>query len=415
MRRSVSLCFVVSCLCSACSAPARPDPEPHYADTTHDDPSDEIFAMHNLVRFDLEVSAESRQRLRDEPLEYVRARFRYRGQTLEDVGVRLKGEGSFRDFDDKPAFKLKFDEFRDDQRFMGLKRMALNNQVRDPSALSQPLAYAVFRSAGLPAPRCNSALVYVNGEYYGLYANVEVEDKVFLERWFDSNDGNLYEETGVDLVAGAADEFELETNEAQDDRADLEALIDALERATPDDFLEVVGQQLDMDHYLSFAALGLLLGGEDSYPYWLGNPNNFRLYRDPARARFVFLPWGLDRALRPRFDPGVVHAWIPALDHYHSLWDTQSVVQSGCLQSPSCRASFVARVREMTELFEQLDLASRAHELTRLVEDAVLADTRKPFDDEYAQYARELLAEYVEGRPEATRAELRESEGANPR
>jgi spore coat protein CotH len=207
-----------------CSAPKAPAPQAHYQPTSYADASDEIYALDNLVRFDLELAPESLQQLREQPREYAVGALRYRGQTLANVGVRLKGEASFRELDDKPAFKLKFDKFVKGQRFFGLKRMTLNNNVQDPSSLSQPLSYRVFRELGLPAPRCNSALVFVNGEYYGVYSNVETEDKVFLKRWFSSNDGNLYEENGIDLVAGAAALFNLETNEKQDNRSDLEAL-----------------------------------------------------------------------------------------------------------------------------------------------------------------------------------------------
>ena len=100
-----------------------------------------------------------------------------------------------------------------------------------------------------------SLVVYVNGEYHGLYSNVETEDKVFLQRWFSSSDGNLYEEGGSDLVAGAAPLFELETNEARADRRDLEALIAALGAATPVDFVDTVSRELDLkslNKYLAY-------------------------------------------------------------------------------------------------------------------------------------------------------------------
>jgi hypothetical protein len=278
--------------------------------------------------------------------------------------------------------------------------------VQDPSGLSQSLAYRLFRAAGLPAPRCNHALVYVNGTYYGLYSNVETEDKTFLGRWFSSDEGNLYEEGGSDLLPGSAQLFELETNEGKDDRSDLEALIAALARATPDDFGEVVGEQLDLDRYLSFAALEALAGGEDGYSYVLGQPNNFRLYRDPESQRFVFLPWGLDRALRPRFEPELIHGWVPALERYRSVWKASSLLLSGCLVSPGCRQAFVQRTLELTALFEQLDLAAAARAEWELIAAAGRADVRKRADDEYAEHARELLLEYVAERPAALRKEL---------
>lgn len=409
LRRWAACSIALGCAASSilgCTTASPTEPAPRYVIGATADPSDELFAAENLVRFDLELPPESLQRLEHTPYDHVPGTLRYRDQTLEAIGVRLKGEASFREIDDKPAFRLKLDEFVSGQRLFGLKRLTLNNDVQDPSSLSQSLVYRLFRSAGMPAPRCNHALVYVNGEYFGLYSNVETEDEGFLERWFSSSDGNLYEEGGSDLVAGAAPLFELETNEARADRRDLERLIAALGAATPGDFVETVGRELDLEHYLRFAALEALAGGEDGYSYVLGPPNNFRLYRDPGADRFVFLPWGLDRALRPRFDPELVHDWVPALGRYRSIWDTHALVLSGCLASPDCQRAYVARLHEAAQLFDRLDLPSQALTEVALIADAGRADLRKPSDDDHVDHARQLLLDYLAERPRALRAEL---------
>lgn len=412
-ERQVIAAFLVGVLAQACAAPPPADPEPRYVVESTLDPSDELFASENLARFDLELPPESLERLRERPDEYAPGSLRYREQRLTSIGVRLKGEASFREIDDKPAFRLKLDKFVSGQRLFGLSRLTLNNDVQDPSSLSQSLVYRLFRASGMPAPRCNHALVYVNGEYYGLYSNVETEDETFLRRWFSSSDGNLYEEGGTDLVPGAAAAFELETNEARDDRSDLEALIAALGRATPADFSQTVGEPLDLDRYLSFAALEALAGGEDGYSYVLGPPNNFRLYRDPGGGRFVFLPWGLDRALRPRFDPELIHEWVPELGRYRSVWDTHSIILSGCLASSDCRAAYVARLHETIALFDALDLAHEARVETALIAPAARADRRKPSDDDYVEHARGLLLDYLAERPESLRRDLLAADGAS--
>jgi hypothetical protein len=405
-RRLTGRSLGLALMALACAAAPPADPEPRYVVSATADPSDELFAAENLVRFDIELPPESMQALRERPGEYASGNLRYRDQSLASIGVRLKGEASFRELDDKPAFRLKLDELVPGQRLFGLKRLTLNNDVQDPSSLSQSLVYRVFREARLPAPRCNHALVYVNGDYYGLYSNVETEDKAFLSRWFSSDEGNLYEEGGSDLVPGAAPAFDLETNEERNDRRDLEALIGALARATPEDFTEVVGLELDLEQYLSFAAFEALAGGEDGYSYVLGPPNNYRLYRDPGTERFVFLPWGLDRALRPRFDPGLVHEWVPALGKYRSVWNTHSLILSGCLASPDCRRAFSDRLRQAVVLFEALDLAGQARTEIDLIAEAGRTDQHKPSDDDHVDHARQLLLDYLAERPAALRAEL---------
>ena len=149
-----------------------------------------------------------------------------------------------------------------------------------------------------------------------------------------------------------------------------------------------------------------MAGGEDGYSYVLGPPNNFRLYRDPGTDRFVFLPWGLDRALRPRFDPELVHEWVPALAPYRSVWDTHAIILSACLASPACQRAYVARLQQTADLFEALDLGSQARAELALIGDASRADQRKPADDAYVEHARQLLLDYIAQRPAALRAEL---------
>ncbi len=146
-------------------------------------PSDELYDPKNLPRFDLEIPPESIAGLNKDGRAYARATLKYGAETVADIGVHLKGEASFRPLAKKAAFKLKFDEFVPDRTFRGLERMTWNNMMEDPSFIAERLSYLVFRTAGLPAPRANSALVYVNGAYYGVYTNLETEDKTFLRAY----------------------------------------------------------------------------------------------------------------------------------------------------------------------------------------------------------------------------------------
>ena len=414
MRLRILPTIALALLGLACSEPDGSYSDPgRYEFSDPNDPSAELYDTRNLVRFDIEIPDESLDNLDSDPREYTPATLRYRGETLSNVGVRLKGEYSFRKMSGKPAFKLKFDKFVKGQRFRGLKRMTLNNNVQDPSMLSQPLSYELFRAADLPAPRASNVLVYVNGEYYGVYSNVETEDKVFLSRWFSSNDGNLYEENLVDFLPGNASVFDLETNKKRNDRSDLEALIRAIDESSPDDSYEKVGQELDMPQYLRYVAVEALVGGWDGYSYGVGSRNNFRVYRDPSIDKFVLLPWGLDRGLRPRLDPLQYHDWIGEVEVSHqSLWEAHGVLLERCIASPRCKQAFVDTVEEMMSLFESLNLANKARTDFARLRDAAYADDRKEEDNEYLEYALELLTGYVDSRPGSIREDLAEPGGA---
>jgi hypothetical protein len=287
-------------------------------------------------------------------------------ETVTDVGVRLKGEWNFRGLDAKASFKIKFDEFVAGQELRGLRRMTLNGALEDPAYVAERLVYTAFRAAEVPAPRANSARVWVNGELFGLYVNIETEDKTFLRRWFADDDGNLYEEMGAELVPGNEGSFELETNETANDRSDLAAFIaaiDAADDATLDTDLEAV---LDVDEFFRCMALEGIVNQWDGYGYTQFGPNNFRIYHDPSTGRFSFIPWGMDMALKP---------WNGA-DDLDLLAPTGMILQR-CFAGESCRARYLAVVREMTELVDALDLPAQADAMYAQIAAHVAEDPRK--------------------------------------
>ncbi|HMJ09891.1 MAG TPA: CotH kinase family protein, partial [Polyangiaceae bacterium] len=371
--------------------------------------SAELFDEAMVPRFDIELSESSIAALRSDGDTYVPGELRYGAETVANVGVRIKGSASRRTLDEKPAFKLKIDEFVPNQTFRGLRRLTFNNMAEDPSYIAERLAYAVFRAAGLPAPRCNSALVYINGEQYGVYANVETEDKSFLRRWFSDEDGNLYETTQTDFVPGAEELFELETNETQNDRSDLRTMIEIFTAASANSFLTDMAPVLDLPKFLRFTAVEAAVNQWDMYGYTVYFPNNFRLYRDPTSQRFVFLPWGMDMALKPFPGTGKTHIEIYELAHGGT--DPSAPVTAGllfrrCLESVACRAQYTATMREVVTVFEGLDLEAMAERYHAQIEALVLADPRKLHDDEQFQLGHQKVLTTIRERPSTIRGEL---------
>ena len=367
------------------------------------DESAELYDPTNLPRFDITLPQESMDGLNMDPDTYVPGELRYGDEVVANIGVRIKGEYSKRTLAQKAAFKLKFDEFVDKQEFRGLRRMTLNNMIEDPSFIAERLSYHVYRAAGLPAPRCNSALVYVNGELFGVYANVETEDKTFLRRWFEDEDGNLYEEGQADFRYGSEDYFELETNEMENDRTDLVALIEVVENTTPETLLADISPLLDMDHFMKFTALEGLVNQWDMYGYTRFFPNNFRFYHDPTSDKFVFIPWGMDMSMKPYNEQQYIGMLEVAKD---GTVDTAGKIFIYCLQSTECRTQYIAVIEEMLELFEGEDLETLAEAYFDQVRPDIDLDTRKELssmlvDEKYMQ-----VIEHIQGRGAAVRADL---------
>jgi hypothetical protein len=352
------------------------------------DLSAEIYDPTKLPRFDIDLPQASIDALNmvknaEDPLQdtYVTATLHYGAETVTNIGLRIKGEGSFQKLDRKPPLKLKFDAFVDKQEFRGLRRLALNNLFEDPSFIAERLAYDVYRAAGVPAPRCNNALVYINGTFYGVYANVEPEDKTFLKRWFPTDGGNLYEEGQKDFVPGAETAFDLETNETANDRTDMKNLIAAIQGATnADTFLTDIGGLLNTDNYLKFTAVEATVNQWDMYSYTVFYVNNLRLYDDPTSKKFNFIPWGHDLSMKPFRDSGKPYIKLFALAHQGDSASgkvTSGLLFQRCLTSPTCKAAYSDAVRGVIKVWEGLGMEAAATRYYDQIKSQVYLDTRK--------------------------------------
>src|SRR5688572_12920560 len=79
-------------------------------------PGAALFSAESIPQFHIQIAPAEFETLRGSNRTYVRATITIGTNTLRDVGVRLKGHGSFRPLEDKPSLTLKFDEFISGQK-----------------------------------------------------------------------------------------------------------------------------------------------------------------------------------------------------------------------------------------------------------------------------------------------------------
>lgn len=321
-----------------------------------------LYETDTVVVIDLQVPPAGIEALEAEPGEYVEGEFRIAETdgTPEGigpysapltVGVRLKGSsGSFRGLDQKAAFKVKFDEFVDDQTFLGLEKLTLNNMVQDASMLHEALVYPAFRAAGVPAPHTGYAYLYLNGIDYGLHLNLEVWDKIALEKRFgpfQNPPQHLYEGgTNVDLEPAKLNDYEADEGKNKT-RTDLEALIAAANAAEPS-FTPRLEPVADLEEMVAMWAAERYLAHWDGYS---GPPNNYYLYSDPAGV-FQMLPSGTDQTL---------NNW------WYAFTSKGGLLFNQCLAEEACYAAYIAALEAVEESTTALDLPARANELAALL------------------------------------------------
>lgn len=353
-------------------------------DTGSDGPGT-LYDPDHIVQIALTLSDDSVRSLDSDPFGWVPGDLVIDGTALPDVGVRLKGEYNLRDLDGKAAFKIKLDQYVEGQHYDGVPALTLNNYIEDPSFVAERLVYQAFRAAGLPASRANSAQLTVNGESFGIYLNLENVGRDFLEGWFTSPDGNLYEEIGYDFSPGHADDFEQEQGEDHS-HADLSALIAAVDAASPDTFEADLAPVLDVPRFLRYCAMEGIVNQWDGYCYTRFGPNNFRVYDDTGTGQFSLLPAGMDMAMK-----GLETYWMP-------LAEPEGLLLQRCFASVPCYADYLDAIAEMAAVFDGEDLPGRADAIYAQIHQAVLDDPRKECTDAEFERTFEDVRQFAEQR-----------------
>ena len=217
--------------------------------------------------------------------------------TIQDVGFRVRGNTSRGAY--KKSFKVSFNEYTQGKKFKGIEKMNLIGQHNDPSLLRYWLSLNILTTNNLISSRSSFIKLYINGEYKGVYLNVEHIDDEFLQKRFIGDDhGNMYKCTwGADLKflgnnpSSYYGPYELKTNKATNDYADLIQFIQTLNSINDEDFPCFIEDQFEVELYLKTLAVEMIIGHWDGYAF---NKNNYYLYRQPSNGKFVFIEYDMD-------------------------------------------------------------------------------------------------------------------------
>ena len=212
------------------------------------------------------------------------------GIIVENAGIRKKGFlGSI--FSSAPSVKIETDKYVENVNFNLTKSITLNNNSQNKTRIWTSLALMIYKFANYPTPRANLANVTINNESFGIYTHIESLNEKFLQREFGNSSGHLYEGQVVDFNIDWLPRWDAKTNSTDEIGNPIKAICEDLE--LPDDqLISALEEHLNIDNFITFWALEVLLASSDGY---CANRNNFFIYFDPNdNNRATFIPWGLD-------------------------------------------------------------------------------------------------------------------------
>jgi hypothetical protein len=349
---------------------------------------------------------------------YVKAAMIVDGQRYDGIGLRFKGNSSFRFSGDSPRkpFKVDTNRYTKGLKLHGRSKLNFSNAFKDPTYLKEKLGYDVYHAAGLPTPRVGWARLYltIEGKYkkkpLGLYVLVEQVDGKFIEKRIGkASKGSL-----LMKPEGLRDWVYLGDDPAKyDERYDIKEgkehtklilrfaeLLRLIEEGTDEEFAKQIDERVDLQGVASYLAATALLSSLDSY---VATPHNYYLLVDAADGKLKVLPWDINEVFATFTlgrSPTSLMKWS-----IERPWATKRRFLERLFEIEAFRSIYLAKVRLLLATsFTEEKLFSRLDALRKVVEPHLEND---PFGGGIEGLVRGL--EGGKGEPDRSRDESRSS------
>jgi spore coat protein CotH len=292
---------------------------------------------------------------------YVRADLDFGTNVFKEVGVRYKGNGTFMSSRSelKRSLKIDLNQFVKGQKLAGMSQINLHNSVRDPGSLNEAIAYGLFNTAGVPAPRTSFAKVFVtvpgkhDRKYFGLYSLVEDVGKDFIEEKLGVRNGALLKPVTPSLFDDLGDDWK-SYNQTYDPKGNLTeeqqkrviAFAKLVTSGSDAEFTEKLPDFLDLDNFARYMALTTWLVDMDGI---LGVGQNYYVYLHPKTQRFMFLPWDQDQTFG-QFPRGSTPEQRENLT-IHAPWSGENQFLGRVFKNEAFKKLYLAKLQEFNQTF----------------------------------------------------------------
>src|SRR5581483_4819803 len=187
--------------------------------------------------------------------------------------------------------------------------------------------------------------------------------KQFLRHYFTNVQGNLYQTHGNQEIT---DRLDVNSGDDPTNDSGLRALANAVEAPDPAARWKRLNETLDVDRFLSFMAMEIMLCHWDGYCM---NQNNYRIFHDLGANKMVFIAHGTDQMFGTgtmRLAGGKSSAECPIFPPWHGA------VAEAVMSAPEGRRLYLERLGQLyTNLFKVDLLLARVDELAGKVESAL--------------------------------------------
>jgi CotH kinase protein/Lamin Tail Domain/Secretion system C-terminal sorting domain len=289
----------------------------------------------------------------------ILASLTYDGKTYPNVGVRFRGNTSYRVYPNKKSYSVKLDFVDTTQDLKGYETLHFNNAADDPSMMREVL-YNHLNRRHIPNAKANFIQLKINGDNFGPYPNIQVLNGDFMKEWFLNNDGTRWRAEGATGAGGGGggggfgagsstlnflgtdpalyqNRYTLKKTGKSNPTSAWTDLVRATQALnTP--VIDTLKKVFDYDRALWFVAHEIMFGDDDSYVNKGGQ--DYFVFWDSATARITPIEYDGNSAFN-----GNASAWSPFLKETN----VQFPIMNKLFAVPELRQRYLAHVRTMLE------------------------------------------------------------------
>ncbi len=304
------------------------------------------------------------------------------GVTYPRVGVRFRGNTSYRRLpagSEKKSFNIELDSFVPGQSLLGYEHLNLNNGYSDPTFMREFMMYMLCRRY-MAAPKCNFVRLHLNGQYWGIYVNVQQPNSDMMREWFRSDDGNRYRSAphgnhsqgALIYLGNSPSNYSSIYEFKKGDGTDLVQLIDTLNN-TPSNLVRTNLPKIwNVDTGFWYIACNNIMLQLDSY---IGSGKDHSHYHDPVHGDFHIHPFDVNEILGAQ---GLGQGGGATTSPYLNSTSAGKPAFSTPMSVPDWNARYTAHYREVLEgSFGWSNLQPIIQKYQSLIASDVAADTKK--------------------------------------
>jgi spore coat protein H len=298
------------------------------------------------------------------------------------------------------------------------RRLNWNSAWRDPAFIREPLAYEIYREAGATSLLSRMVRVQMNGEFWGLYVEVEQPKKAFLTRsglagatlYKAASRSNQADERAFGSPAEYGRHYTLESGPDESYR-DLHDFCRGLSETG--DVAGYLERTVDLPRFVDYLCAGAFVQNWDGL-----NKNHFMARDAGGSGKWQPVPWDLDRTLGDHWDHRFDVATLPLYLGSQRFpgptgWNR---VAERFFSVPSLRQRFHQRLLELLgTAFSEERLRARIGSLSEPLSGEAELDRRKWGGDPDWRQGVEELKRYLTLRREFLLSQLPGGEAAAPR